>query len=99
MTNYAVALTEVGKHWTLTASQVDSVTFTDNINYVEVVAVDYELWVTVDNTTPSVAGATSYRVPAGSSWVGEMPHSGSDADVVKVLCASAGSVTVQKVAA
>lgn len=84
--------------WALTATQVDTVTFTDNVGKAQVVNTDgtVDVWVTTDGSTPSVpsAGASTvaYRVPGGQ--VLEVTMNGA-ADTVKLVSSGTPTVSVQ----
>lgn len=77
---------------TLTASTVDTVTFTDDLDVVEVISDGaFDLYVRTDGVAPTVGGKKSYRLPAGSISSRELPISG-DAGALNVKLISAGAV-------
>jgi hypothetical protein len=103
MANFTVAAGNVAKHaWTLTANQVDTITFADNIGTVDVITDGTaDVYFTVDGSTPTVAGANCYRIPgAGGAMVDTrttlQTSASGGADVVKVISAGTPSVSVQK---
>lgn len=65
MATYTVAEGDRAKHGlTLVASQVDTVTFTDNVNTVEIWNDgDDPVYYTNDGSTPTVAGGNCFVVP------------------------------------
>lgn len=91
MAAYSVAAAEVGAiAKTLVAATVDTITFTGrDCDAVEVVTDGTAaVYVTVDGTTPTVAGANTYPLPAASVPVSRIMSVGSaGATVVKVISA------------
>lgn len=95
MASYSVASGEVAAYSkTLVASTVDTVTFTDDRFQIRVhndtgtAAIHF----TVDGSTPTVNGATTYRVPAFAGAYAEVTtQGGSGTEVVKLI--SSGTPT------
>ena len=85
--------------WTMTASTVDTVAFTDNVAEVQIDNTEgsVRLFATADGSTPTVpaAGASSatFCVPAGSILDLEMR---GDNDSVKLISAGTPTVMVQR---
>lgn len=71
MASYTLAAGDHGAYRkTLTASTVDTVTFPADLEMVEVIGDgSADIFVTVDGTTPTVDGATTFIVPAGAVGV------------------------------
>lgn len=84
---------------TLTAATVDTVTFTDDVDVVEVLSDGaFDLYVRVDGTAPTVGGKLSYRLPAGAISSREIPMSGdAGALTVKLISAGATKYSVTKI--
>jgi hypothetical protein len=73
---------------TLVANTVDTVTFTDDIDRVEVTSNGAAaVYVTVDGTTPTVAGAGTFELPAGAASVREIAVPTAGGTVVKLISA------------
>jgi hypothetical protein len=73
---------------TLVASTVDTVTFTDDIDRVEITSNGAAaVYVTVDGTTPTVAGAGTFELPAGAASVREIAVPTAGGTVVKLISA------------
>lgn len=74
MASYSVAAAERGAYGkTLVASTVDTVTFADDRARIEVVSDGTAaIYFTVNGTTPTVGGAATYEIPAGSAAVREV---------------------------
>jgi hypothetical protein len=66
MASYSVAAGQVGAHAkTLVASTVDTVTFTDDVDEIEVMSDGTSaVYFTVDGSTPAVGGAGTWGLPA-----------------------------------
>ena len=98
MASYAVAANEIGAYAkTAVAATVDTITFTDAIDQVRVVKDDgAALYITVDGTAPTVAGASTHELPAGvaCSIVLRTPQ-GTDA--VKVISSGTPVYSVARV--
>ena len=102
MTTYTVSAGHAGiEPYTTTASQVDTITFTDNVNNVQVISDGgAEVRVTIDGTTsPAIgsAGASSpaYRMPAGTVSTLDVPLRAS-VDTIKLVSSGAAVVSVQQ---
>jgi len=97
MADHTVAAGAVAKHGiVLAASTVDTVTFSDNVGAVQIVTDgSAAVYYTIDGTTPTVAGANTFMIPAALS-VDErsMPNFGSD--VVKLISAGTPTLSVQR---
>lgn len=92
MANYTVAAGALAVHEkVLAANAVDTVTFADDVDSVEILHLDGtgRVYFTVDGSAPAVAGATSRVLLPGSAIIVGVPTSG--ATVVKLV--SAGSAT------
>lgn len=87
MASYSVAAGERGAHRkTLVASTVDTVTFSRDVDMVEVLNLDgaAEIYFTTDGSTPTVGGANTDVLPAAVNAVErDVPTSG--ATVVKLI--------------
>lgn len=107
-TNTSLAAGEIAAHAiTLTASSgsnnVDKVTFTDDVNRVEIISDGAaDLYVRVDGVDPIVGGAKAYRLPFGvvSSREIPMPSAWDQAtgQTVRLISAGATKYSVVKVA-
>lgn len=110
MANYTVTVAQVGAHAkTLVASTVDTVTFTLGSvgtpgwarvpKRVQVITdgVD-DIYLTVDGSAPTVAGANCYRVPAvaGTSVIDVTDTDPTDAVVVKLISAGTPEYSVSR---
>lgn len=102
MATYTVTAGHVGiEPYTTTASQVDTITWTDNVGDIEVVSDGAaEVRVTTDGSTPAIgsAGASTagYRLPAGVVSKLNLRLDGS-ADSIKVVSSGQAEVSAQKV--
>lgn len=100
-TNTTIAAGERAAHAiTLTASTVDTVTFTDDVDVVEVISDGVaDLYVRVDGTAPTVGGAFSYRLPAGAISSRQISIAGGDPGtiIVKLISSGATKYSVTKV--
>lgn len=100
MADYTVSAGHKGVGpWPLVASQVDTVTFTDNVGKVLVINPSTntdDVWATNDGTTPSVPGAhvstAAIRIPAGFALSFTLKGS---TDVVKVISSGTPTISVQ----
>lgn len=88
MASYSVAAGAIGAYAkTLVASTVDTITFADDVVGVEVVSDgSAAVYFTVDGTAPTVAGASTYLIPAGL-MVRSVKSAPSNGVVVKVISA------------
>lgn len=102
MPDVTVAAGKVAAHGvTLAANQVSTVSFTDNIRAVDVISDGAApVYYTVDGSTPTVAGAGCYLIPAGVTGVDtrDTTNSGNTSvlDVVKLISAGTPTVSVQR---
>lgn len=89
MASYTVAADLHGAYAkTLVANTVDTVTFTDDIDRVEVTSNGAAaVYVTVDGSTPTVAGAGTFELPAGAASVREIAVPTAGGTVVKLISA------------
>jgi hypothetical protein len=97
MASYTVAAGKTGKHRkTLVAATVDTVTFTDALDYVEVYSDGRaELFFTADGTTPVLDDDGCHRLPAGVEKARVVvPASG--ATVVKLISDGTPTYSVQR---
>lgn len=98
MADYTVSAGHKGVGpWPLVASQVDSVTFADNVGKVIVINTGtVDVWVTTDGSTPSVPGphvsTPSRRVPANFKRDVNMWR---NSDTVKLISAGTPEVSVE----
>lgn len=103
-TSTAVAAGEIAAHAiTLTANSVDTVTFADDVNVVEIISDGTaDLYVRLDGVDPTVGGAFSYRLPAGAPSVREVQipqfwASQAGGVVVKLKSSGATKYSVTKI--
>src|SRR5690242_2297990 len=103
MATYTVSAGGVGvEPWTLTASQVDTVTFTDSVDRIEITSDGAaEVRVTVDGSTPAIgtAGTSTkgWRLPAGTVSTRDIPMaSDKNRGSVKVVSSGAATVSVNR---
>lgn len=84
------------KHVTLTAATVATVTLESDYNNVEIVNVDgaAAVYVTIDGTTPTVAGDDTIVLPAAIGSV-ELEPQTATATVVKLISAGTPKVSVR----
>ena len=98
MANYSVAAGGVGSYEnTMTASTVDTVTFADDLDAVEVMSHDgaSAVYFTVDGSTPTVKGAGCWMLPASPSAVTvDVPTAAGTA--VKLISVGTPTVSVSK---
>lgn len=89
MASYTVAADLHGAYAkTLVANTVDTVTFTDDIDRVEVTSNGAAaVYVTVDGSTPTVAGAGTFELPAGAASVRVIAVPTAGGTVVKLISA------------
>src|SRR5436189_2327323 len=98
MATYTVAAGDVGiEPYTTTPSQVDTITWTDNVGTIEVISDGAaEVRVRLGGSNPSIgaAGAStaSYRLPAGVVSIVELNLNGAT-DSVKVISSGAASIS------
>lgn len=94
MATHAVAAGERAAHAkTLAPSTVDTVTFADDVDLVEILSDGAAaIYVRVDGSAPTVAGAFAYVLPSGVASKREIPVSG-DAGSITVKLISAGAPT------
>lgn len=87
MASYSVSASEHGAYAkTLVASTVDTVTFDKDVDTVEVVSDgSAAIYVTVDGSTPTVAGAATYELPADAIAVRRIVVPTSGDTVVKLI--------------
>lgn len=97
MASYSVGAGKVGAYAKLAvASTVDTITFADNVDRVEVISDGAaRLYFTTDGSTPTVAGDNCYVMPATASTrtVKATPSNGT---VVKVISSGAPTYDVAK---
>lgn len=103
MATYTVSAGGTGvEPWTLTASQVDTVTFTDSVDRIEVTSDGAaEVRVTVDGTTPAVGTAGSstkgWRLPSGAISTRDLTMSkDKNAGTVKVVSSGTATVSINR---
>ncbi len=110
MAGYTVAVGEIGAHAkTLAASTVDTVTFTLGSatapgwarvpKKVEVLTDGAaDIYVTIDGSTPTVAGANCYRMPAfpGATVIDVRDSDPTDAVVVQLISAGTPVYSVSR---
>lgn len=80
MANYSVADNEIGVHdKTLVANTVDTVTFADDLEALEVLSDgNAAIYFTVDGSDPTVGGNNTYKLPAVAAVqsISRIPTSG-----------------------
>ncbi len=111
MTAYTVAMGQIGAHAkVLTPSAVDTVTFALGVDRsvagwanvprrIEVITDGLaDIYVTIDGSAPTVAGAGTYRVPAlpGSTFIDVEDSNGQDPVVVKLISSGAATYSVSR---
>jgi hypothetical protein len=98
MANHTVDAGNIGVHdVTLTADTVDTVTFEDDLRYVEIISHDgtAAIYFTVDGSTPTVAGANCYVYPPAIGVVkAQSPQQGET--VVKLISSGTPTISVCK---
>lgn len=97
MASYTIAVSERGAYAkTLVASTVDTVTIQRDTRSVEVTNLDgaAAIYFTVDGTTPTVAGASTYELPAVPSSREVPAPKVEDATVVKLISSGTPSYSV-----
>lgn len=102
MASYSVAADEHGVYAkTLVASTADTVTFTGrDIETIEVTADgSAAVYVTVDGSTPTVAGKATFELPIGAIGVRRIAVPSSGATVVKLISSGTPVYSVAEVSA
>lgn len=97
MGSHTIAAGHVAKHGvTLTASTVETFTFTDNIGVVEVMSDGAaDVFYTVDGSTPTIAGPNTYRLPAGGFTVDTRALAPGHPDQLRAISAGTPTLSVQ----
>lgn len=92
MASYSVGAGSIGAYdKTLVASTVDTVTFADDLDRVEIRSDGIaSISVTVDGSTPTVAGAGTYKIPATASAT-----AGKTSSVTTIEVPTAGGTVVK----
>lgn len=87
MPSYTVAADEHGVYAKqLTATTIDTVTFSKDLNRVEIVSDgSAAVYVTVDASVPAVAGQATFEMPAGGMTVRELLVPTAGNTVVKLI--------------
>lgn len=101
MASYTVAAGKIGVYAKLAvASTADTITFAEDVQEVEVGSDGAAaLYVTVDGSTPTVAGANTWVLPAGSPSVRVLrAQVGNNGTVVKVISSGAPTYWVARAA-
>jgi hypothetical protein len=96
MASYSVTAGQRGAYAkTLVASTVDTITFTDDLSRIEVGTTDgaAAIYFTVDGSTPTVAGASTYIIPGVANAVREITEVPSVAQLSTVKLISSGTPT------
>lgn len=111
MASYTVAMGKIGAHAkVLSAATVDTVTFALGADpavpgwanvprRIEIITDGLaDIYVTVDGSTPTAAGANCYRVPAlaGSTFIDVTDADGQDPVVVKLISSGAPTYSVSR---
>ena len=100
MASYSVATHKIGAYAkTLTAATVDTVTFADYLQAVEVSKEEgAAIYFTIDGSTPTVGGEGAYFLPASAAVrVIDIPNSNErPATVVKLISAGTPTYSVAK---
>ncbi|WP_327222998.1 hypothetical protein OG229_02320 [Streptomyces platensis] len=98
MATHTVAKGDLGAHAiTLVAGQVETTTFTEDLDEVTIVSLDgaAALYFTVDGRTPTVGGANARVVPAAIGAVNiDVPTAGNS--VVKVISSGTPTISIQR---
>jgi hypothetical protein len=100
MAAYTVAAAKIGAYAKLAvASTVDSVTFAEDVQEVEIISDGAAaLYVTVDGSTPTVAGANTWILPAGALTTRTLrAQVGNSGTVVKLISSGAPTYSVSRV--
>jgi hypothetical protein len=100
MASYTVAAGKIGVYAKrAVASTVDTVTFAEDVQEVEIVTDGAAaLYVTVDGSTPTVAGANTWLLPATASVRVLRAQVGNNGTVVKLISSGAPTYSVSRAA-
>lgn len=101
MASYSVAAGKIGAYAKLAvASTVDTITFADEVQEVEVSSDGAAaLYVTTDGSTPTVAGANTWVLPSGGAWVRVLrAQVGNGGTTIKVISSGAPTYSVSRAA-
>lgn len=98
MASFTVASGDIAKHdVTLSASTVDTVTFTDDIDRVRIITDGAaKMYVTVDGSTPTVSGAKTHLLPASVSVL-EIQMADADDLAVKLISSGTPTYSVERI--
>lgn len=93
MATYALTAGQHGAYAkTLVASTVDTVTFVDDLSHVEVYGDGTSaIYVTVDGTTPTVGGASTWELPTGAAATRTITTTDRSGATITVKLISAGT--------
>lgn len=96
MATHTIATGQVAKHAiTLAASTVDTVTFADNVQAVQIISDGAAaVYYTVDGSTPTVGGANCYIIPAAVAVDERVMNTSIDA--VKLISSGTPTLSVQR---
>lgn len=98
MGTHVIARDEIGAHnVTLTASEVETFTFGEDLQSVDVISDGAAaVYFTLDGSEPTVEGANCYVIPGGFSGVDTRQPRTAQATVVKAISAGTPTVSVQR---
>lgn len=98
MATHNVAAGKLGAHaFTLAAATVDTVAFAEDIDEVTVISLDgaAAVYFTLDGSTPTVAGANTYVLPAALGAAAFEPRTAGPT-VVKLISSGTPTISVQR---
>jgi hypothetical protein len=83
--------------FTLTANTVDTFTFSEDLNSVDIISDGAAaVFYTIDGTAPTVGGTACYLLPAGAISVDTRQPKSGDVTVVKIISAGTPAVSAQR---
>lgn len=100
MASYTIAAGGRAAHnKTLVAATVDTVTFTDDVDEIDIINLDgvAAIYYTVDGSTPTVEGANTRVLPSGTLSADRVSARGFSAPVVKLISAGIPKYSVEGV--
>ncbi len=98
MPDYTVAAGLIAAHnATVTAGQVTTVTFREDLPSVDVIADgSTDVYYTLDGSAPTIAGAHTYRLPVGAMTIDTRQPNTSGPTVVRLIASVNTVVSVQR---